>query len=42
MENIIASLSDEQKSAYFNSPAPLYLAQFEGQTNGQLLRECFI
>ena len=37
MENIIASLSDEQKSAYFNSPAPLHLAQFEGQTNGQLL-----
>lgn len=36
MENIISSLSDEQKSAYFNSPAPLHLAQFEGQTNGQL------
>ena len=37
MENIISNLSDEQKSAYFNSPAPLHLAQFEGQTNGQLL-----
>ena len=37
MENIILSLSDEQKSAYFNSPAPFHLAQFEDQTNGQLL-----
>lgn len=37
MENIILNLSDEQKSAYFNSPAPLHLAQFEDQTNGQLL-----
>ena len=37
MENIISNLSDEQKSTYFNEPAPLHLAQFEGQTNGQLL-----
>lgn len=37
MENIISNLSDEQKNTYFNEPAPLHLAQFEGQTNGQLL-----